>query len=136
MGYTSCLTHLEVEKQDTRLNFSEFQQKVRLILAVDLPSGKSIIKQARSMAGDIKIGRTAFMDKMGVDSELAYKKQCLKDNRIMFHAHIGMGSWEATAEALALLHKTAEQSEIIIDRVGICLDRRMGQSVENSRVRV
>ena len=77
------------------------------------------------MAGDIKIGRTAFMDKMGVDSELAYKKQCLKDNRIMFHAHIGMGSWEATAEALAHLHKTAEQTEIIIDRVGICLDRRM-----------
>ena len=126
MGYTSCLTHLEVEKQDTRLNFSELQQKVRLILAVDLPSGKSIIKQACSMAGDIKIGRTAFMDKMGVDSELAYKKQCLKDNRIMFHAHIGMGSWEATAGALAHLYKTAEQSEIIIDRAGICLDRRMG----------
>ena len=88
------------------------------------------------MAGDIKIGRTAFMDKMGVDSELAYKKQCLKDNRIMFHAHIGMGSWETTAEALAHLHKTAEQSEIIIDRAGICLDRRIGQRVENSRVRV
>jgi len=78
------------------------------------------------MAGDIKIGRTAFMDKMGVGSELAYKQQCLKDNRIMFHAHIGMGSWETTAEALAHLQKTAEQFEIIIDRAGICLDRRMG----------
>lgn len=27
------------------------------------------------MAKDIRIGRTAFMDKMGVESELAYKKR-------------------------------------------------------------
>ena len=108
------------------MNFSEFQKNVRQTLAVDLPSGSSIIKQAHAMAGDIRIGRTAFMDKMGVGSELAYKQQCLKENRIMFHAHIGMGSWEATAEALSHLHKTAEQSDIIIDRAGICLDRRMG----------
>ena len=110
----------------SRLNFSEFQKKVRQALAVDLPSGSSIIKQAQAMAGDIKIGRTAFMDKMGVDSELAYKQQCLKEKRIMFHAHIGMGSWEATAEALAHLHKIAQNFDIIIDRAGICLDRRMG----------
>ena len=85
------------------MNLTEFQQKIRQIQAVELPSGSEIIKQARSMAGDIKIGRTAFMDKMGVDSELAYKQQCLKDTRIMFHAHIGMGSWQATADALAHL---------------------------------
>ena len=108
------------------MNLTEFQQKIRQIHSVELPSGSEIIKQARSMAGDIKIGRTAFMDKMGVDSELAYKQQCLKDTRIMFHAHIGMGSWQATADALAHLYKTAEQSEIIIDRAGICLERRMG----------
>ena len=126
MGYKSFIAHLEGEKQVTGLNFSEFRKKIRQILAVALPSGTSITNQAHSMAGDIQIGRTAFMDKMGVDSELAYKKQCLKDNRIIFHAHIGMGSWEATAEALAHLQKTAEQSEIIIDRAGICLDRRMG----------
>ena len=34
-----------------------------------------------------EIGRTAFMAEMGVDSELEYKKQCIKDNQIMFHAH-------------------------------------------------
>jgi methylmalonyl-CoA mutase cobalamin-binding subunit len=33
------------------LNFSEFQQKVRQLLVVDLPSGNSVIKQAHSMAG-------------------------------------------------------------------------------------
>ena len=108
------------------MNFSDLQQKVGHILAVDLPSGKSVVMQAHAMATDIKIGRTAFLDKRGVDSELAYKKQCLKDNRIMFHAHIGMGSWDSTADALISLYKTAEQSEIVIDRAGICLDRRMG----------
>jgi hypothetical protein len=105
------------------LNFSEFQKKVGQILVVDLPAWKSVVKQAHSMAGDIKIGRTAFMDKMGVGSELAYKQQCLQDNRIMFHAHIGMGSWEATAETLAHLYKTTEVFEIIIDRAGGCLPR-------------
>lgn len=43
---------------------------------VELPSGKSIIKQGCTTAGDIIIGRTALMDKMGVGSELEYKKQC------------------------------------------------------------
>ena len=84
------------------------------------------MKQAHSMAADIKVGRTVFLDQMGVASELEYKEQCLKDNQIMFHAHIGMGSWDSTAEALIDLYKTAEQSEIVIDRAGICLDRRMG----------
>ena len=126
MGYTSCLSNLNGAKQVARLNFSEFQQSVRDILAIDLPAGNSVIKQAHVMAADINVGRTAFLDKMGVSSELEYKKQCLKDNRIMFHAHIGMGSWEATAEALTFLYKTAEQSEIVIDRAGLCLDRRMG----------
>ncbi len=49
---------------------------------VELPSGKSIIKQGCTTAGDIIIGRTALMDKMGVGSELEYKKQSMKDNRI------------------------------------------------------
>ena len=78
------------------------------------------------MAADVKIGRSAFLDQMGVGSELEYKSQCLKDNRIMFHAHIGMGTWESTANALEFLYKTAKQADIVIDRVGLCLDRRMG----------
>ena len=67
--------------QDARLNFTQFRHKVRQILTVDLPTGRSIIKPARSMADDFQIGRTAFMTKMGVDSELEYKKQCIKENR-------------------------------------------------------
>jgi hypothetical protein len=58
------------------LDFSDFRQKVQQLLMVELPSGKSIIKQGCTTAGENIIGRTAFMDKMGVGSELEYKKQC------------------------------------------------------------
>ena len=98
-------------------------QKIRNI---DLPSGSSIRNEGHRIAGSIKIGRTAFMDKMGVDSEREYKEQCIRDNQIMFHAHIGMNSWDNTAEALSFLYNAVEDSETIVDRAGICLDRRMG----------
>ena len=89
------------------MNFQTLQQKIQRILAVELPPGKSVVNPARTLAGDIRVGRTSFMRKMGVSSELEYKLQSLKDNRIMFHAHIGMGSWEATAERLVLTELTA-----------------------------
>ncbi|MEJ2170406.1 MAG: cobalamin-dependent protein, partial [Desulfobacterales bacterium] len=108
------------------MEFSEFSQKVRKILDVDLPPTASILKKGRSVADDIKIGRTAFMAEMGVDSELEYKTQCIKDNKIMFHAHIGLSSWQATADALVYLHDAARKCGHIVDRAGICLDRRMG----------
>jgi methylmalonyl-CoA mutase cobalamin-binding subunit len=108
------------------MNFSEFSQKVRKILDVDLPAGASILKEGRAVADNIKIGRTAFMAEMGVGSELAYKTQCIKDNKVMFHAHIGLSSWQATAEALVYLHGAARKCGHVVDRAGICLDRRMG----------
>jgi methylmalonyl-CoA mutase cobalamin-binding subunit len=113
------------------MNFSEFSQKVRKILNVDLPSGESISKEGLSIANNTRIGRTAFMDKMGVGSELEYKKQCIKDNKITFHAHIGLSSWEATADALSRLYKTTRECDIVVDRAGICLDRRMGLPKEH-----
>jgi hypothetical protein len=108
------------------MEFTEFSQKVRKILDVDLPAGASILKECRFVADDIKIGRTAFMAKMGVGSELEYKKHCIKDNKVMFHAHIGLNSWEATANALAYLYETTRECGNVVDRAGICLDRRMG----------
>ena len=112
------------------MNFSEFRLKIQKILDVDLPSGPFIINEGHKIAGNIKIGRTKFMDKIGVGSELEYKQQCIKDSQIMFHAHIGLGSWEATAEALTYLNKAIRSCDNIVDRAGICLDRRMGLPLE------
>ena len=104
------------------MDFSLFYQKVQSILETELPSGASLIKEGRSIAENIEIGRTAFMDKMGVNSELGYKRQCIQNQQITYHAHIGMNTWQDTVEALTYLYKTAEESDFVVDRAGICLD--------------
>ncbi|MBD3306032.1 hypothetical protein GF339_06590 [candidate division KSB3 bacterium] len=117
-------------RKGSSMTFARFRQNVHKILAVDLPPGKAIVREGRSLAGDIQIGRTAFLDAMGVDSEAEYKRQCIRDQQIMFHAHIGMNSWHATADALRCLYQAAEQGGFRIDRAGMCLDRRMGLPLE------
>jgi methylmalonyl-CoA mutase cobalamin-binding subunit len=107
------------------MDSSLLHQRVRSILETELPSGASVVQEGRSIARNIEIGRTAFMDKMGVGSELEYKRQCIENAQIMYHAHIGLNTWEDTVEALGLLYKTAEESGFVVDRAGICLDRRM-----------
>ena len=108
------------------MKFSEFSHIVLKILDAELPPAASILKECRSVADSIDIGRTAFMAEMGVGSELEYKRQCIKDDKIMFHAHIGLNSWQATAEALVYLNSAVRESGHVVDRAGICLDRRMG----------
>lgn len=56
------------------MKFSEFHKTVQEILKSELPSSKAIVNEGQVMARDIWIGRTAFMRKMGVASELEYKK--------------------------------------------------------------
>ncbi len=117
------------------MDFSQFYQQIQSILEVELPSGTSIVKEGCSIAEDIEVGRTAFMDKMGVTSELEYKRQCIKNGHIMYHAHIGMNTWEDTADALVQLYRVAEDSGFVVDRAGLCLDRRMALS-KNDRYRI
>ena len=108
------------------MKFSEFHKKVRNILDIDLPAAGPVINEGRLMAQDVKIGRTAFMDKVGLASEVEYKKACIREKKVMYHAHIGMGSWQATAEALNYLYQNSREMGFKVDRAGICLDRRMG----------
>ena len=74
------------------MKFTRFQQKIQKILETELPSGSQAIDAGQALAKDIRIGRTAFMDKMGVASELEYKRQCIKNKQVMYHAHIGMNN--------------------------------------------
>ena len=117
------------------MDFSQFHKKVQKIHQVKLPAGASVIIEGQRIAKDVQMGRTAFMDEMGVDSELEYKIQCQKNKQLMFHAHIGMNTWQDTAEALAVLYKTAAASGFVVDRAGICLDRRMGLPAKQRRQR-
>ena len=108
------------------MKFSIFEKKIRNIIETKLPPGNTVVSNGRKIAGDIHIGRTLFMDKAGVSSEAEYKQQCTRDRRITFHAHIGLNSWAATAAALKTLDEAGTREGFAIDRVGICLDRRMG----------
>ena len=93
---------------------------------IDLPPGKEILQEGFEKGEKIQIGKTAFMKKFNVDSEVEYKKRMMHENRIMFHAHIGLNSWKDTAEALKFLYEEMEKRNLRIDRFGLCLDRGMG----------
>ena len=96
-----------------------------IIRDTDLPAFNVILDESRKIASDISIGRTKFMDKYDVSSEYEYKIRCIKEKKIMYHAHIGMNTWHETYVALGGLYDFAEENNFVVDRAGICLDRRM-----------
>lgn len=102
-----------------------FGEKVSAILKTELPSARSVFDAAKSIADGMKIGRSAFFDKVGVSSEVEYKRRCIKEGRIMYHAHIGMSTWADTSQALKRLDAEMDARGSLMDRAGICLDRRM-----------
>ena len=96
-----------------------------LINSAKLPKMEAVLSESREIASSIVIGRSKFMEKYGVSSELEYKRMSIKEGHIMFHAHIGMNTWQETACSLKAAYDFAESNGFIIDRAGICLDRRM-----------
>lgn len=100
-------------------------RKISKILDAALPPGSRIADEGRSLAKETAMGRTAFMDAFGVASEEEYKRQCMKERRIMYHCHIGMSSWGETERGLKRLHAALASEGYLQDRAGICLDRRM-----------
>jgi methylmalonyl-CoA mutase cobalamin-binding subunit len=113
------------------MNNTQFQKHIRTILSDQaLPDPNTLIAQGRAIADDLKLGRSLFCQELGVASEADYKAQCKRDGVIMYHAHVGMGSWPATVEALRHIYRVAQDEGYVIDRAGICLDRRMAVPAE------
>lgn len=96
-----------------------------LLKETQLPKASTVMDESRRIASEVTVGRTKFMDLYGVSSELEYKLRCVKEGRIMYHAHIGMNTWKETAKALKDVYAFANAHNFIIDRAGICIDRRM-----------
>ena len=86
----------------------------------------AVVDEARETASQIQIGRSQFLQHYNVASELDYKKQCMQEGRIMYHAHIGMNDMDATSAALRNIHHHLDGSGHRMDRAGFALDRRMG----------
>ena len=103
---------------------------IRQTLAIELPEFKRLRQQARDLASEVVIGRSAFMNRFQVNSELEYKQQAMRDGRIMYHAHVGMNDIDATADALVMIHQELSSRGFRLDRAGFAVDRRMGLPVE------
>ncbi len=108
------------------LNSTEQIHKLQHHIANDFPKGHIIAQESRSLAKQVSLGRTAFMEKMEVYSEQEYKKLSMGKQQIMYHAHIGLNTWKETADALKFLYDQGQKENLLIHRAGICLDRRMG----------
>lgn len=102
------------------------EELIRSSLAVSLGSGRDVVREGRDLRRQVALGRSAFLRRAGMDSEYDYKRACARDGRIMYHAHVGMNDWAATAQALRYLESVAREHDFTIDRAGVALDRRMG----------
>ncbi len=109
---------------------TQFHQRIQELLTHELPDPDTLIAEGRAIADDITLGRSLFCQEMGVASEVDYKAQRKRDGAIMYHVHIGMGSWPATVDALHYIYQVAQDEGYVIDRAGICLDRRMAVPAE------
>jgi methylmalonyl-CoA mutase cobalamin-binding subunit len=99
---------------------------IRDLLREPLPEYSQLRRQAKDLVGQITIGRSAFMDHYGVNSELEYKQQAMRDGHIMYHAHIGMNDISTTADALVQINQELSSRGFRLDRAGVAVDRRMG----------
>ena len=105
---------------------NEAIERVRRSAEHDLPDFNRLRQQAVDLASQITVGRSAFLDQCGVRSELEYKQQAMRDNHIMYHAHIGMNDIDATTRALTRIHGELSLKGYRLDRAGFAIDRRMG----------
>lgn len=111
---------------DKDISQSEQLNRIQAFASDELPDHNNLVKVARENAAQINIGKSLFLQTYGYSSELEYKRQCMRDGRIMYHAHIGMNDMLTTASALRELHHHLDQQGFRMDRAGFALDRRMG----------
>lgn len=85
---------------------------------------QDLLAQGRAAVGSV--GLTRFCESRGVQSEYEYKRRSIDEGRVMYHAHIGLNTWSATASALELVTGELAERNHHLDRFGLCLDRGMG----------
>ena len=100
--------------------------RLRGLLSTPLPALRDLRATARNAAAHTRIGVSAFLREQGMSSELEYKQQAVREQRIMYHAHIGMNDVHSTAAALRDIHRELAARGHRLDRAGFALDRRMG----------
>jgi methylmalonyl-CoA mutase cobalamin-binding subunit len=108
------------------MTLGSFEQRMSAIRSTPLPDVSTLFAEASQTAQQVSIGRTSAFDRWGVSSEAEFKRQCISEGRITYHAHIGMGNWDLTTQALEYLWREGGNTGAEVHRAGLCLDRRMG----------
>jgi methylmalonyl-CoA mutase cobalamin-binding subunit len=107
-------------------HYEKFKNEIHEIISnVNLPDGKKVVEEGKALADTVKIGRTLFCEKHGVESEYAFKQKMKEEGTIMYQCQIGLDTWEETADALVKLYDTMEAEGYHMHRFGVCLERGM-----------
>src|SRR6185295_1215504 len=91
-----------------------------------LPDAWALMEEGRRAAKDVSVGRSTFLETYGVSSEIAYKRRCTEEGRIMMHAQIGFRDRAKSQRAYAEIWEALAKAGHRVDRYGICLDWSMG----------
>ena len=92
----------------------------------ELPKGKDILAQGRKAVANWPLGRGQFQHYHGVANEIEYKRNAMKEGRVMQHAHLGFRDLTHTIDATTNIYETCAKQGARIDRFGMCLDWSMG----------
>ena len=86
--------------------------------------GSDLLAQGRALAAPVGVSR--FLGTRGLRSEYEHKRRSMAAGRVMYHAHVGLNTWPATAAALEHVTGGLAERGHVLDRFGLCLDRGMG----------
>jgi methylmalonyl-CoA mutase cobalamin-binding subunit len=88
--------------------------------------GRGALVRGRERAKACGVGPNPFLEKHGVDCELAFKRRTMTEGRLTFHAQIGYRRLADSRRAYAEIHDRLTGRGWAPDRYGICLDWSMG----------
>ena len=101
-------------------------ERSRLLSEPELPDVAGLLAEGRRLGALVSAPCNAFLRHYGVSSEAEYKRQCMADGRIMFHAQVGFRDAARTRDGCARLYEALDRRGMHLDRFGITFDRSMG----------
>lgn len=75
-------------------------QDVGELIPASVPRGVDLIAEGRRLGRSVTIGETAFLHRMELPSERAYRELGRETGQVFTACNIGMSSWRETADAL------------------------------------
>lgn len=91
-----------------------------------LPCSQELIESGNKLAQTVRVGDCSFLREHNAGCEADYKRQAIKDGRLMLHAQIGYRELAKSQVAWAEICDAVAGKGGRVDRYGICLDWSMG----------